>query len=201
MDAEQLLIERVRKGDQQAFTQLVQAYQTPVYNLAYRMLGSPTEAEEAAQETFLRVYMRLSTYDAEMKFSSWILAIASHYCIDRLRRRRLSWLALDDLPEASLPDANAEAPEREALSREKEQEMQSLLALLPEAYRLVIVLRYWHDLSYEEMAGMLGASESAIKSRLHRAREMLEGYLAKRQEAAASRRNALRRGSLEHALP
>ena len=84
------------QGDQEAFGNLVQAYQTPVYNLAYRMLGSPADAEEAAQETFLRVYKNLHRYDPERSFRSWLLSIASHYCIDCLRRRRLTWLSLDE---------------------------------------------------------------------------------------------------------
>ncbi len=199
MDEERVLIERARAGDQTAFAGLVEAYQVPVYNLAYRMLGTAAEAEEAAQETFLRVYQRLHTYDAELKLSSWILAIASHYCIDRLRRRRLTWLPIEELPEAAVPAKAQEAPEPEFLAREKQREIQGLLALLPEAYRVVIVLRYWQDLSYEEMAQVLGSTESAVKSRLHRAREMLADHLARRQTVETT--NGLGRRVAGHALP
>ena len=85
-----------REGDQEAFGNLITAYQTPVYNLAYRMLGNPSEAEEAAQETFLRVFKNLHRYDPERSFRSWLLSIASHYCIDCLRKRRLTWLSLNE---------------------------------------------------------------------------------------------------------
>ena len=98
MEEEQAWIQRAQAGDQEAFACLVEAYQIAVYNLAYRMLGNAVEAEDAAQETFIRVYTRLDTYDSERKFSSWLLAIASHYCIDRLRQRRLGLLSLDELP-------------------------------------------------------------------------------------------------------
>ena len=89
-------IKAARRGDTAAFTRLVEAYQRPVYNLAYRMLGESAEAEEAAQEAFLRAYTQLSTYQPSYKFSSWLLSIASHYCIDLLRRRRLTWLSIED---------------------------------------------------------------------------------------------------------
>ena len=85
-------VREARTGDAAAFSKLVEAYQTPVYNLAYRMLGNAAEAEDAAQETFIRAYTRLNTYDPDRKFSSWLLAIASHYCIDVLRRRRIQTL-------------------------------------------------------------------------------------------------------------
>lgn len=198
MIEERVLVQRALAGDREAFAGLVRAYQGPVYNLAYRMLGSPAEAEEAAQETFVRVYQRLATYDPQQKLSSWVLAIASHYCIDRLRRRRLVSLPLDEAPaqEAAEP---AEAPELALLAQERECEIQTLLASLPEAYRLVLVLRYWQDLSYEEMARLLGTSESAVKARLHRAREMMAQHLAKRQEVRPVR--GLERRVARHAVP
>src|SRR5512136_260767 len=92
---EQADVRAALRGNATAFTRLVEAYQRPVYNLAYRMLGDTEEAEEAAQEAFLRAYTQLGTYQAGRKFSSWLLSIASHYCIDRLRRRRLTWLSIE----------------------------------------------------------------------------------------------------------
>ena len=77
-DDEKLWIARARQGDDEAFAQLVEAYQRPVFNICYRMLGEPAEAEDAAQETFIRAYTRIESYDPKRKFSSWLLAIASH---------------------------------------------------------------------------------------------------------------------------
>jgi len=172
MRDERALVQQALRGDEKAFAGLVAAFQGPVYNLCYRLLGTPMEAEEAAQETFLRAYRRLHTYNPEQKLSSWILAIAAHYCIDRLRRRRLASTPIDEA-QSTRPEGAPQAPEESLLRREREREIQDLLARLPESYRTVIVLRYWQHLSYEEMAEMLGTTESAIKSKLHRARELL----------------------------
>src|SRR5215216_1986166 len=105
---EQEWIEQARKGDQRAFGLLVQAYQKPVFNLTYRMLGNAQEAEDAAQETFLRAYSGLSQYQSEHKFSTWLFAIANHHCIDRLRKRRVSFVSIDDNP--ILENITGEAP-------------------------------------------------------------------------------------------
>ena len=86
-DDERLWIVRARRGDDEAFSRLVEAYQRPVFSVCYRMLGDAAEAEDAAQETFIRAYTCIDSYDPSRKFSSWLLAIASHYCIDLLRRR------------------------------------------------------------------------------------------------------------------
>src|SRR5215212_4654674 len=94
---EQDWIEAAQHGDHSAFAQLVEAYKSPVYNLAYRMLGNAAEAEDAAQEVFLRAYMKLASYDRARKFSTWLLAITSNYCIDLLRRRRGTQINLDDI--------------------------------------------------------------------------------------------------------
>lgn len=174
MDQEQGWIEAARKGDRNAFGHLVEAYQGPVYNLTYRMLGNPDEAEDAAQETFLRAYRKLDSYDPTRKFSTWLLSIASHYCIDRLRRRRLTWLSLEDegVP-AETMTSHQPGPERRALQSEHEAQIQTLLDTLSADYRTVVVLHYWHDLSYEEIAQTTGSTVSAVKSRLFRARRML----------------------------
>lgn len=170
-------IAAARRGDRNAFGRLVQAYQVPVYNLAYRMLGNPTEAEDAAQETFLRAYARLSTYQPEMKFSNWILSIASHYCIDRLRRRRFTWVPVEDNPLVEALTGDDHRPEDAALQAEQSREIQDLLDHLEPDYRTPLVLRYWYDLSYKEIADILNITESALKSRLHRARlQLAEHY-------------------------
>jgi RNA polymerase sigma-70 factor (ECF subfamily) len=167
-------IKQARAGDQVAFGRLVTAYQTPVYNLSYRMLGNASEAEEAAQEAFLRAYMHLRSYDPNRPFRSWLLSIASHYCIDRLRRRRITWLSFED--EIAAPERLASdrpRPEAEVMQQEREEYIQQLLAALSPTDRAAITLRYWYDYSYEEIAEALNLTVSAVKSRLHRTRRAL----------------------------
>ena len=178
MTDEKKWIQLARDGDQVAFGQLVAAYQTPVYNLAYRMLGNAGEAEEAAQETFLRVYLHLHSYDLQRPFRSWLLSIASHYCIDRLRRRRIVYLPLED--EIAVPvrlAGDSPNPEAVLVRREQEEWVQRLLLSLPPIDRAAITLCYWYDYSYEEIAEGLDLTVSAVKSRLYRARRVLAGVV------------------------
>jgi RNA polymerase sigma-70 factor (ECF subfamily) len=178
VDQERSWIKAARQGDRTAFGRLVQAYQGPVYNLTYRMLGDPQEAEDAAQEVFFRAYRKLNSYDPGRKFSTWLLSIASHHCIDRLRRRRLKWHSIDDenLPQ-DVMTSQEPGPERHALQNEREAQVQELLSTLSPDYRTVVVLHYWYDLSYEEIAQTTGSTVSAVKSRLFRARRMLAKQL------------------------
>jgi RNA polymerase sigma-70 factor (ECF subfamily) len=171
---EQAWIEAAGGGDRAAFGHLVQAYQRPVYNLTYRMLGDAARAEEAAQETFVRAYTKLDKYDPAYKFSNWILSIASHYCIDRLRRRRLKWLSLgsENLPPAALASPQL-GPEQRVIEAEHKAEIQAMLQSLPADDRAALVLHYWHDLSYDEIAKATDSTVSAVKSRLYRARRKL----------------------------
>jgi RNA polymerase sigma-70 factor (ECF subfamily) len=173
-------IQLAREGDQSAFDRLVAAYQTPVYNLAYRMLGSATEAEDAAQEAFLRAYIHLRSYDSQRPFSTWLFSITSHYCIDQLRRRRITWLPLEE--EVSLPVLFTSAnpgPEATVVRREQQDRVQQLLDALSPTDRAAVTLHYWYDYSYQEIAQTLDLTVSAVKSRLYRARrtmaEMVEG--------------------------
>jgi RNA polymerase sigma-70 factor (ECF subfamily) len=186
-DQELAWIQRAQAGDRAAFSRLVGVYQTPVYNLAYRMLGNAAEAEDAAQETFLRAYTRLHTYRSEHKFSTWILSIASHYCVDRLRRRHFIWLSTDEEPvqEVIQAYATAESPESAALDAESRAEVQAMLNILDPMYRTPLILRYWHDLSYKEIAEVMGVTEATVKTRLHRARLQLAEYMNSSSRARA----------------
>lgn len=172
-------------GDRSAFMRLVEVYQRPVYNLCYRMLGGDvTEAEDAAQETFLRAYTKLNSYNASRKFSSWLFSIASHYCIDRLRQRRYQFIGWDELPgpDQAVLSSPEPQPEAAALNREEQATLHTLLNSLPPDYRAATILRYWHELSYDEIAETLNTSVSAVKSRLFRAKQMMAGELEKRNE-------------------
>jgi RNA polymerase sigma-70 factor (ECF subfamily) len=178
MDQERVWLEQALKGDTAAFGQLVQAYERPVYNLTYRILGNSAEAEDAAQETFLRAYTKLATYQPDRKFVNWLLSIASHYCIDRLRRKnRAPQLSLDEpLPPQWLA-SDGPQPDQEVSKKQEREHVRRMLGTLPPVYRAAVVLRYWYDMSYQEIATAMDTSESAIKSRLHRARQMLAEQL------------------------
>lgn len=173
MNAERTWVLQARQGDQRAFAKLVEAYQGPVYNLAYRMLGNAGDAEDAAQETFLRAYSHLGSYDPQRKFSSWLLTIASNYCIDQLRRRRINWVLVEDLPPWQPLRARTPDPEETAMKWSDGQRIQAMLDTLPPDYRLAVVLRYWYDYSYQDIVAVTNSTVSAVKSRLHRARRML----------------------------
>lgn len=179
------LVRAARDGDRGAFGLLVERYERPVFSLAYRLLGDDAEAEDAAQESFLRAWRALGRYDFERPFSTWLLSITAHFCIDRLRRRRPGE-SLDALPAWRQPPSDGADPEAEALRAVQADRVQRALGLLPDDYRLVVVLRYWHDLGYGEIADILDDTESAVKSRLHRARRQLAGLLVPPPEVAAS---------------
>jgi RNA polymerase sigma-70 factor (ECF subfamily) len=175
LNEEQVWLEQARRGDKHAFGLLIEAYQGPVYNLAYRMLGNSGEAEEAAQEAFVRAYTRLDSYDPAHKFSTWLLSITSNYCIDQIRKRRAVLLSIDEPlpPHPALHSDNNKGPEAEYMAQEREELVQSLLRELPDEYRQAVVLRYWYDMSYEEIAEVQKTTVSAVKSRLFRARRIL----------------------------
>lgn len=177
---EQWLVEHAQRGDQNAFAQLVEKYQTPVYNLAYRMLGNANDAEDAAQETFLRAYAQMKKFHGDQKFATWLLSIDAHHCIDRLRRRKFQWLSLEDDGLSEILMSTAPEPDDEALRHEDQREVERLLERLSPASRLVVVLRYWYDQSMEDIARTTGDSVSAVKVKLHRARQVLAREAAKK---------------------
>jgi RNA polymerase sigma-70 factor (ECF subfamily) len=187
-DKECELILRAKDGSEEAFTNLVELYQVSVYNLCYRMLGDPMQAEEAAQETFMKAFKGLRRYDINRRFSTWLLSIASHQCIDWLRRRRLPTFSLEQLlPSQQKPD-RAIGPEETMVLNERQDEIRGILERLGYRDRALIVLHYWYELPYEVIAQSLSLSVSAVKSRLYRARRQLAQYLMEREPVAITAR-------------
>lgn len=179
MSDESLWLKKAIQGDPQAFTMLVETYQRPVFNLCYRMLGNAQDAEDAAQETFLRAYKNMRRYDENRPFSTWLLSIAAHYCIDQARRRRTVVVSIEDLPTPDVPD-DAPGLEVDLSRREERQRIHALLHVLDEVDRAAMVLYYWYEFSYEEICQSLSLTQSALKSRLHRARRALAEEWIKR---------------------
>jgi RNA polymerase sigma-70 factor (ECF subfamily) len=187
-DTETQWLSLAQKGDPQAFTELVEMYQKPVYNLCYRMLGTAEDAEDASQETFLRAYRSMKRYDSNRPFSTWLLSIAAHYCIDQIRRRRLSIVSIEELPVPDVPDTSP-GLESTVSQNEERRHIRKLLDTLAPIDRAAVIMYYWYDFSYDEICQALSLTMSAVKSRLHRARRaMAEEWMEQQPETMMAER-------------
>lgn len=175
------LAAQVQRGDLTAFTGLVERYKDRLYNLGYRMLRNPSDAEEIAQEAFLHVFRAIQSFQTDQRFSTWCYRIASNLCIDRLRRRPDTRVSLDEPVTSSdlyfqLADTNP-LPDAQVEAGELREEIQRAIGALPPKYRLVVVFRHVDDLSYEEIAQITELPMGTVKTRLFRAREILRRSL------------------------
>lgn len=175
-------VTRAQQGDDLAFTRLVERYQIPVFTLCCRMLENPDCAEDAAQETFLRAYRNINRFDQQHSFISWLLSIAAHYCIDRLRRRKVGFISIDqsedeDERPIQLADVRAVHPESALEQSEEHLALHHALNQLKTTDRAAIILRYWHQYSENEIADALDISVPAVKARLFRARRIIAARL------------------------
>ncbi len=171
------LIQRVRAGDRRAYGELVQRYQAAIVRRAQAILHDAEAAEDAAQEAFVRAYAYLDTYDGQHRLYTWLSRIVTNVCLSQLSARQWQTLPLERalaLPSEALRDDD---PELAALASEREQALQEAIGELPAKYRDVLILRYWHDLAYEEIARLTSQSLGAVKTRLRRARLLLAEQL------------------------
>ncbi|WP_217560896.1 RNA polymerase sigma factor SigW [Paenibacillus sp. GbtcB18] len=177
------LAKLARNGDRGAFEELVNLYKDKIFHLAYRMLGNKQEAEDAVQDTFLRVYNNLDRYDENQKFSTWIFRIGTNLCIDRLRKRKPTYSLDAEMPDSEGNDFYAmlaskdELPEDQIVLSETQQVIRRAIQTLPEKYKSVVILRYLHDMSLQEIGDVLGMPVTTVKTRVHRGREYLRKKL------------------------
>jgi len=176
------LILRSKKGDLESFNQLVEKYQRLVYNLALRMLGQASAAEDASQEAFICAFRGIGRFRGG-NFRAWLLRIAANVCRDQLRSmRRHPTTPLDELVSDRQVDRGVQSPEEYALQRELGAEIMNALATLPSEQRLAVILYDIDGLSYEEIAQVMHCSLGTVRSRLSRGRERLRHLLAQRVE-------------------
>jgi RNA polymerase sigma-70 factor (ECF subfamily) len=184
-DPDAALMLRVKQGDTRAFAELVDKYKQPVMNVAYRMLHDATEAEDLAQAVFVQVFKSAHRYEVSSKFSTWLFTIARNLCLNELRRRsrhptdslEARHPEQEDLPAQQFEDKKTASPPDRLLHGELEAKIAEAVEGLPENQRLAILLCRQEDLSYEDIARVLGCSVSATKSLIHRGRETLKQKL------------------------
>ena len=176
-------IEQVLKGNQNAYSDIVDLYQHKLYQICYRMLGNKQEAEDIAQEAFIRAYINLHTFDQKRKFSTWIYRIATNLCIDRIRKKKPDYYldaevagteGLDMYSQIAIDEA---LPEEQLEKMELQDRIQYEISRLPEKYRSVIVLKYIEELSLQEISEILDMPLGTVKTRIHRGREALRQQL------------------------
>ena len=174
------LISQCLGGDQEAFSILVTRYKKLIYSVVYNMISDKQEINDISQEVFIRIYKALDRYNPEFKFSTWSVKIASNYCLDVLRKRKVDFVPMEEMPDII---SNTETPEASYISKERKLLVQKAVQELPDKYRVPIVLYHQNGLSYEEMSEVLHEPMTIIKNRLYRARLILrERLMAYRKE-------------------
>src|SRR5437762_958609 len=176
------LVTSALSGREACFEELVRRYQRPIAAYVYRMVGNYDAALDLTQEVFIKVYNSLSRYRCEFKFSTWIYKIAHNAAIDHLRRHsaREQLSKTSDERSDAIVERRGLTPEQESERKERCSEIESVVHLLPETYRELIVLRHSHDLSYDEIAEVTGLPLGTVKNRLFRAREAMRDELIQR---------------------
>ena len=180
---EKLWIEQAAAGDSSAFEKLVLRYQNQVYNLALRMVSNETDAQDLAQEAFIRAWRALGSFQYSSQFSTWLYRLTSNICIDFLRAQKrhqltsLTVLLDDESQQWDMPDEQP-LPESQAIAREEQRILSEAMAALEPEYRQVLTLRILNDCSYQQIGKILGIREGTVKSRISRAREQLRKKLS-----------------------
>lgn len=157
-----------RRGEAEAYGELVTRHQTGVFNVCYRILHNRSDAEDLAQETFIRAFDKLHTFDLEREFGPWVRRVAANLCLNHIESQK---------PTAELDEERDEdkspRPEKQVEVKERGEEIRQALASLPSNYRIVVELRHYQEMSYDEIAAELKIPLSDVKSHLFRARKLL----------------------------
>ncbi len=182
-ESEQALVKLALTGDQKAYKALFEMYRQAIFHITVKIVRNPEEANDLVQETFIKAFGSLKTYDSHYRFSTWLYKIAANCSIDFLRKRKIDSLSLDKPIQTKDGDVQMELPdysynpEQDLRNKEQRFGIEEAIESLPEKYMEVIVLRHKEDKSYEEIAKMLKVPVGTVKARIFRARELLKKKL------------------------
>jgi RNA polymerase sigma-70 factor (ECF subfamily) len=167
-------IESVKKGNIQAFSFLVEKYQRMIYTLALKLMKKPEDAEELAQDTFVKAYQKIDSYEGKSKFSTWLYTIAYNSCISELRKRRIEFKSLDDRQVTAEDEQKMNDYYRETKKEDQEKYLNMALEKLPEDDQVLVTLYYYENQSMDEISSITGLTVSNIKVKIHRARKRMQ---------------------------
>ena len=176
------LVRRCQDGDKRAMETLMRQYQQWVYNIAYGMLSNPEDASDVAQDVFLWLWENIGQFRFKSQFSTWLYRIVTNRCLnlkDQRQRRKTDLMEIDD-SQPWVP-LDTTTPEQTVLLAEQREILQKALAALKDDYRKILILREMQDLSYEELAEVLGCSVGRVRSRLHEARQALRKAMSTKE--------------------
>ena len=169
---DRLLLLQAKQGNTTAFGDVVRRYQNAVFSVCYRLTSNRQEAEDMSQQAFIRAYQRLNTFEVERPFLPWIRRVAANVCFNAMERWRLESVDVESV-EKSLPAPPRDDPAQQMAEQETTVRLHAAVLALPPAYRAVIELRHFQELSYEEVSDLLNLPLNTIKSHLFRARKLL----------------------------
>lgn len=173
------LVQEAVDGNDDAFAELLSRYKNLVYSVVLRMINDAEEANDLAQEVFIKVFKNLEKYQPEFKFSTWLIRITTNHVIDFRRKKKQDTVSIDDM---IYEPPNYETPESEYIDKENRSGIADAINSLPEMYKIPIVLYHQQGLSYQEIADIIGEPLSKVKNRIFRGRKMLKDYLIKMRE-------------------
>ncbi|MGG3885638.1 RNA polymerase sigma factor [Brevibacillus panacihumi] len=186
MEEDQQWVSLALNGNTQAYAQLIAKYKNKVYAIVYRMVHQTQDAQDITQECFIKAYQYLYSYDSSRKFSSWLYRIAINHCLkvkERNKHKQADPYA--HLEDVSLP--NPVHPETIYLKKESANELRHLINQLPDMYKMILLLRYIHELSYQEMSDLLDIPLNTVQVRLHRAKQKLRELYQQAEKGGAYR--------------
>ena len=179
----------VEQSDEKAYAELMQIYKKPVYHVVLKMVRNPDDAEDLTIEAFAKAFKNLHKFNPEFAFSTWLFRIATNNCIDFIHKNKIKAMSIDsaikidngDEITIDFRDQNLN-PQESAIKNQKIEIMQHVVSRLPEKYQRLVTLRYFDELSYEEIAQELKAPLGTVKAQLHRARELLYDMVKNKKE-------------------
>ncbi|WP_423146348.1 RNA polymerase sigma factor [Rubrolithibacter danxiaensis] len=186
------LVIRAKDGDQKAYAELMQRYKDSIYYMALKMVNNKDDAMDLTVETFGKAFENIERYKPDFAFSTWLFRIATNNCIDFIRKKKLHLVSIHSVVDEEGDDrplqikADTLNPEEHSIKKQQSEQLRFLVDKLPQRYKTLIILRYYEELSYEEIATQLDLPLGTVKAQLFRARDFLYNVLSRKKKSASS---------------